>query len=382
MKGFLEEFYENLVEIQKKHVWASLFVLVAITGFFLFFALRLEVDSTLDQQLKPEGDYLTLKNVLSDEFGETDSFFVVVRFDESAPDRPLTCDLRCPEVIKSIESLEKSLSNESEVNSVASIAGVFRTAFGRLPESLEESKEWLRLIGPSARGFFNDDMSATIINVGVDISNKPGVRDEVEKRLFERVADSPFPNWVKVSLTGFPTLLNQIIKLMINDSMKTLLLALIFVLFVVLFLFRKLSLAIIIVAPVIFSVIWLAGTMSILGIRISFANASVAAMVIGLGVDYAIHIVNSFDFEVKKHAKKPITKTMRVVGSALFISFLTTLAGFSVNLLGSTEAIRVQGLTLALGVLFSFTATMLLVPVLLKLKLEVLRTQFGEHKWK
>jgi len=382
MQDGLRGFYASLVEFQKRNVWAILFIMLIVTGTMLFYAMRLEVDSTLDQQLKPEDDYLSLKKVIQNEFDESDAFFVVVTVDKSNPDKDTVNDLRDPEVLHALDSLEKTLENEPEVKNATSIAAVFKSVFGRLPESLEESKEWQRMLGKDADAFFNNDASATIMNVSVNIPKKAGARDDVEARMEKKVSDAPFPLGINAAVTGFPKLLNEIINLMIRDSVETMAIALLFVFAILLFLFRKLSLTLITIAPVIVAVIWLAGTMTLLGIKLSVANATVAAMVIGLGVDYAIHFVNSFDAKIKKNSSKPITETAKVVGSALSISFLTTLVGFSVNLLGSTEAIRVQGLTLALGVIFAFTTTMILIPVLLKLKIEILREEHGDQRWK
>ena len=59
MKDSLEGFFEKLAEYQKRHVWLFLFSVFFITAIFGFFALNIEVDSSLDNQLLPTDDYLT-----------------------------------------------------------------------------------------------------------------------------------------------------------------------------------------------------------------------------------------------------------------------------------------------------------------------------------
>lgn len=379
---FLGQFYAWFVDFQKRHVWGIIFVMLIITGFLGFFAIQLQVDSTLDQQLVPEDDYLTYKEVMSKEFEQTDAFFIVVRTDQASPDKDAIRDMRDPKVIEALHEIERSLMKEPEVSHVSSISGVFLEVFGRLPESIEESQEWIEMLGPAANNFFNEDKTATIMNVGVDIPNKPGARTDIELRLHERVDYSMTPSGVTASLTGFPTLLNRIINLMINDSLVTLGVALIVVFFIMLYLYKKLSLTLITFVPVIVAVIWLAGILSLLGIKLSLSNATVGAMVIGLGVGYAIHIVNGFSTLVRKNEPQPITRTMQVVGAALFLSYLTTFVGFGVNAFGTTEAVRIQGFTLALGITLCYITTVILVPVFLKLKIEVLREEHGVEKWK
>jgi len=45
------------------------------------------------------------------------------------------------------------------------------------------------------------------------------------------------------------------------------------------------------VAPVVVSLIWMLGTMGLLGIPYTITTSAVTALVIGVGVDYTIHIV-------------------------------------------------------------------------------------------
>lgn len=382
MKNTVERIYLEMVEVQKHHVWPILFLIITVTAFFAFFAMNIEVDSSLDQQVRPEDDFLTIQNIMANEFGQTDAFFVVVSIDNSSGSTGAAFDIRDPEAIEAVERMQHALEEDGEVSSGVSIAGIFRQVFGRLPNSLEESKEWIRLLGKDADAFVNKDSSATIIIASVNIPKKPGALGDLQKRMQEKVDEVSLPAGVKAVLTGSPTLLDRIINLMIRDNIQTMAVALVFIFLSLAFLFRKLSLAIISVIPVIIAVIWLGGTMALFDIRLSVANAMVAAMVMGLGVDYAVHLTNSFDAMIKKNTKKPISKTMKVIGTALFISFITTLIGFGVNLLNTTEAGMVQGLTLALGITFSFVATMIVTPVLLKLKIEILREEHGEHRWK
>ncbi|MDD5464623.1 MAG: MMPL family transporter, partial [Candidatus Moranbacteria bacterium] len=354
MAGAIEHFFESLVEYQKRHLWLSLFLIFFATGVMLFFALNVKVDSSLDGLLIPSGDYLKYREVMSREFGQVDSVFIVVRQDSGSKTVSESFDLRNPKVFEALSVLEKSLLEEPEVKSVSSINSLFLQAFGRLPQTEKESREWVGILGNSANSFINKDFSATVMFVSVDTPVKTEEKTDFEKRIDEKVNETPFPAGTEAIATGFPKLLNRIISLMIHDSITTLFLSLGFVFVVLLFFFRKFSLSVIAIVPVVISTIWLAGSMALIGLKLSVANAPVAAMIIGLGVDYGIHIVNTFDNKVKKHERKPITGTMKFAGAALFVSFLTSFIGFAVDMLGTTQAIQSQGLTLTLGITFTY----------------------------
>ncbi len=62
MSEALNEIFLKMVEFQKNHIWPILFMMRIITGFFLFHALRLEVDPTMDFALESKDDFQRKKS--------------------------------------------------------------------------------------------------------------------------------------------------------------------------------------------------------------------------------------------------------------------------------------------------------------------------------
>ena len=90
------------------------------------------------------------------------------------------------------------------------------------------------------------------------------------------------------------------------------------------------------------------------------------ALVLGLGIDFAIHILSRFVEERAKgqRAKEALVTAVRTKGSACLTAAVTTAAVFSCLLLSHSRALWEMGAISGVGILISFLTTLLLVPAL------------------
>lgn len=103
------------------------------------------------------------------------------------------------------------------------------------------------------------------------------------------------------------------------------------------------------------------GTIKLLGIKINASTATVAAISIGLGVDYAIHLVQRFREE------RDLGWATSRTGEALFGSCSTTIAAFFALILGEILWNRDFGLLAGTAIFYAFAITVLILPALLAL---------------
>lgn len=90
----------------------------------------------------------------------------------------------------------------------------------------------------------------------------------------------------------------------------------------------------------------------------------VPILIIGLGVDYAIHIISRYREEVGEGdtVDEAMTISIGTSGVALVLATLTTVIGFLTNLANPVPALADFGILAALGIFFSFLLMMLFVP--------------------
>jgi len=118
------------------------------------------------------------------------------------------------------------------------------------------------------------------------------------------------------------------------------------------------------------SVNWLYGTMGYAGLPISTLAGGVAAMVIGIGIDFAIHIMSKFKYERKKglNVKDSIELAVVETGTALTATSLTTIAAFLAFLTGVMPEMGRFGILMAIGIIFSLIFSLFGLPALLVLE--------------
>jgi predicted RND superfamily exporter protein len=117
------------------------------------------------------------------------------------------------------------------------------------------------------------------------------------------------------------------------------------------------------------TVAWILGTMHLLGLSFNVLTVTIAAVAVGIGVDYAIHMTHRFTEESTRWASldDAIGAAVTHTGSALAISAATTAIGFGVLTLSGIEPIRQFGAITALTIVYAFLAAVLVQPAVLHL---------------
>ena len=87
-------------------------------------------------------------------------------------------------------------------------------------------------------------------------------------------------------------------------------------------------------------------------------------LLIGLGVDYSIHVTSRYREEVSQGADvdESVGRAIRTVGVALILATVTTAVGFLTNLFNDIPALREFGALAAVGILASFLLMLTFVP--------------------
>lgn len=113
---------------------------------------------------------------------------------------------------------------------------------------------------------------------------------------------------------------------------------------------------------------WLFMTMKLLGIPLNMMTAMVGAIIVGLGIDYPIHMANRWALE-RKAGKTPeecYTIALSSTGREVFYSALTTLVAFGVFIIIPIPVIAQFALTVFLGLIYSLLGAVVVLPLLLR----------------
>ena len=178
------------------------------------------------------------------------------------------------------------------------------------------------------------------------------------QRILDTVGDSGESS---VFVTGIQTIADEL-KAKVRETFKvSTLIAAILVVLILYFHFRKLSLIALTLVPLAVSVIWMLGTMHVLGIDITLLNFVATPLIIGIGIDDGVHIVEKYLYRTSGE----ISKLIASCGKAVTLTSLTTIFGFSSLFLAKYSGFQSLGLCSILGVLYCWLGSVILLPLLM-----------------
>ncbi|MEO1055531.1 MAG: MMPL family transporter [Actinomycetota bacterium] len=143
----------------------------------------------------------------------------------------------------------------------------------------------------------------------------------------------------------------------------------------------KPMLAVIAVLPIVLVLIWVLGSMALIGIPYNVITALITALAIGIGVDYTIHVIHRFTEEHHegKSVDEATAATLATTGSALFGSALTTTLAFAALTLSPLSPFQQFGIVTGLTILYSLIASIVVVPAMLVLWAKYHQWRFGDQ---
>jgi len=164
-------------------------------------------------------------------------------------------------------------------------------------------------------------------------------------------------------ITGTPNIYYVLIKLIGKDGSLAAILTLIVVFFLLLLDFRNFKLAILTMIPLIIGTIWMVGTMHAVGMQLNLMNVMGLPLILGIGIDYGVHIIHRYKIEGPNQLRIIISST----GKAVFLSAFTTILAFGSLGFSTSRGLASMGFTLAIGIVTILTATLVILPAILSL---------------
>ena len=107
------------------------------------------------------------------------------------------------------------------------------------------------------------------------------------------------------------------------------------------------------------ALIWTYGTITLLGMEFSILEVAVAPVVLGLGIDYSIHLQRGYEKARRSSASAAAAwvQSFDSIRVALMLAVVTTVFAFLSNSFSPLPPLRTFGATLALGVISAFLAS-------------------------
>jgi predicted RND superfamily exporter protein len=200
------------------------------------------------------------------------------------------------------------------------------------------------------------------INPDLPISEREAVQDALRSTLAE-ISEGSSLTYSAVSLD----LISNDIDDATFDGLTMLIgLALLVVVVVLAFAFRSVTAVGFPLAGLSVALIWTYGVLNLFGAKFTALEVAVAPLVLGLGIDYSIHLQRVY-LSIREDHESPAEAWLIACGklsTPLLLAVVTTVAAFLANAVSPLPPIATFGVALALGVVCAFLASTLVVGAL------------------
>ncbi|MGD2088011.1 MAG: MMPL family transporter [Candidatus Aminicenantes bacterium] len=177
--------------------------------------------------------------------------------------------------------------------------------------------------------------------------------------------DQEYPG-IHFGQTGIHTVTRDEMKSSEEDSMLVTRLAFIFIIFLLIFSFRMRSAPVFGMLTLMAGISWCLGMSYLVVGSLNIVTAMVGAILVGLGIDYSIHIFAQYsEARASGHTpKESIAHTMKTSGRGIIIGAVTTMLAFGTLSFVSFRVLFEMGIITALGIFSCLLASLFLLPSL------------------
>ena len=163
-------------------------------------------------------------------------------------------------------------------------------------------------------------------------------------------------------VAGQIVLTTDIVAAITSEGGLTALLSFLAVSLLTLVVMRSLRHAAWVVGSLALGVLWMAGLMSLLSLKLNFVNFAVLPITFGIGVDYAVNLYQRY------RQAGSVEEALAASGGAVALCSLTTIIGYATLVTADNQAIQSFGLTAVLGEVTCLSAALFALPALLSLR--------------
>lgn len=350
-----------------------LVIIGIITLFFAFQIRSLKLSYEMPQMLPANHPTLKAYNSFKAEFGQDGAVMFAGAIN------PKIFEL---EHFNAFYDLSHRLKEIDGVEGVISIAQIytlvknteekkfdFKTVVNKRPESQIELDSLKKIIKslPFYDGLLynrESEVYVLMITLDKDVLNTKervpliySIKDEIDRYAEDQN--------LEIHLSGLPyirTITSDLIKSELN---KFIFLALFVAAFILFIFFRSFKMVFYPVLTVAISVIWTLGITATLGYEITILTGIIPPLLIIIGIENSIFLLNKYIAEYNDHQNKvkALTRMVSRIGSANFLTNATTAAGFAAFIITGNKLLVEFGVIAAINIFGIYLLTLILIPI-------------------
>ncbi len=337
----------------------ALLLVIGITSCFAWFIPRLAFDYRFDRFFPQQDEALSFYGRLNETFGQYNDFlYLVIQSDEV-----LESSFQ-----KEVIALTKTLEKEPEIKRVQSaydLENIQITPFGlNTPHvlnattdlsigSLQEKNLW--------GAYFGTDSISTLVVIDHAFFEKKQEADVFYEALEHKIQSAGFSDYL---LSGKIQMQYSFTQKLEQELSLTLVVSLALIIILLFIFFRSIKGIGLPLLTLTVTLLWVLGLMGMTGKNIDVMMVMMPALLLIVALSDIIHFIHAYDDHLKNGLEKAtaIQWALAKIGKATFLTSVTTAIGFMSLYFIPVAPIQQFGLYTAMGVLFAFIVTFLIVP--------------------
>jgi predicted RND superfamily exporter protein len=226
---------------------------------------------------------------------------------------------------------------------------------------------YLVLLSGSIESYANDSLEPTAIKSTVQLRTLGMTDSEAVFSEIERYVAANFPSDVKMTMGGTTMVEISLNNLVVQSQLSSLLISAICIFIIISIANRSLVAGLFSLAPLSISILINFAIMGFMGIKLNLGTSMVACVSVGVGIDYAIHCLETYkrEYRAGEETSECLRRTFISSGKAIVIDAVSNGAGFAVLMFSRFTMLADLGLLIALAMFSSALASLTVLPALL-----------------
>ncbi|HEY3308458.1 MAG TPA: MMPL family transporter [Desulfuromonadaceae bacterium] len=261
--------------------------------------------------------------------------------------------------LKTLEGFFKTLEKEKDKNALGMLREFQGGMFAQLPDKLRMMKESLE-----AAPVTEQDVPEELKRRFVGKSGKLLLQVAAKKEIFEREPLAEFISQVKSvapNATGEPVMVYESLSILKSSYLKAFVYAFFGIAVILLINFKSIRFAVIGTIPLAAGLLLMVGGMQLFGVAFNSANIIVLPLILGVGIDSAIYIINRY----RQGDETPGQVATSSAGIGVFLNALTILFSFGALMVAHHQGVFSIGAVMSLGMIANVAVFLAFLPALL-----------------
>ncbi|MDR2601104.1 MAG: MMPL family transporter [Spirochaetaceae bacterium] len=225
---------------------------------------------------------------------------------------------------------------------------------------------YLVLISSGTNDYSNDPLSPTAIRTVVQLRTTGDADTKAAVQKINAYIEANFPKNVRVSVGGSALVESALSALVVRSQVASVAVSILMVFIIVAFSYKSLVAGFVAGVPLFISILINFAAMGFLGIKLNLGTALVASVSVGIGIDYAIHFIDSYKREYSGGGDF-LRRAFSSSGKAIIINAVSVGLGFAVLYFSQFNILSDLGLLVALTMFTSSIISLTVIPALLSI---------------